>query len=382
MTATNPTPTATEPQGYTAARAPAPRKTSGAQQSTKRALDPYSPAPLYLMGGLIAAGALVAFWSGATDLGAAGLRPALMMLALEGAATIVGGFVGFLFGLPRFDYAAREAAAATAAAPAARAAGPSAGAGAVAATQATAGKTPVRYRPNANLDEIADWLTKIIVGIGLTQLLNIGPNLRNMAAYIVKECGTGCPSQPLVASVIVFATVAGLLFGYLWTRLRYVKLAAATDVDTTETLKQMDADLVKEFGVGGKRSDAGVGADNVIAVASEDPNKGNFGGHAVANGRALRATIEPSELGEGLYRVQLTVSSTDARKPLRGTVTFYLHPTFKPDIVTRDVVDGVASLALVAYGVFTVGARADGGKTELELDLDQHPDATPDFRSR
>jgi prokaryotic YEATS domain len=382
MTATNPTPTATEPQGYTAAREPAPRKTSGAQTSSKRSLDPYSPAPLYVMGGLIAAGALVAFWSGATDLRTAGLRPALMMLALQGAATLVGGFVGFLFGLPRFDYAAREAAAATPAAPATRATAPAA-AGAVAATQATAGKTPVRYRPNANLDEIADWLTKIIVGIGLTQLLNIGPNLRNMAAYIVKECGTGCPSQPLVASVIVFATVAGLLFGYLWTRLRYVKLAAATDVDTTETLKQMDADLVKEFGVGGmKRSEAAVGADDVIAEASEDPNKGNFGGHAVANGRALRAIIEPSELGEGLYRIQLAVSSTDARKPLRGTVTFYLHPTFKPDIVKRDVVDGVASLAIVAYGAFTVGARADGGKTELELDLEQHPDATPDFRSR
>ena len=348
----------------------------GGTTSQRPSNEPLPNAPLYVMGALMAAGAIVAFSSGIAGTGG-GIRPALLMLGLIGATALVGGFVGFLFGLPRFDYAAREAAARSPS----TADSPVAG---VPTAAAAPGDAPVHYKPNANLDEIADWLTKIIVGLGLTQLLNVGPALRSVSAYVVTECGQGCPPQPLVGAMIVYGALAGLLFGYLWTRLRYVKLAAVTDIEATDILRSFDYKAAAEFGVGGiKGLDVQVDATGkTVSSSLDDPNKGNFGGQAINNDRALRATIDPSELGAGLYRVVLTVTSTDIRKPLRGRVTFYLHPTFQPDVVERDVVNGVATLGLVAYGAFTVGARADGGKTELELDLAQHPDATPDFRSR
>src|ERR1051326_5588430 len=72
--------------------------------------DPSQSTPLFVVGALMIAGAAAAFSSGIAGTGG-GIRPALLMLVLTGATSLVGGFVGFLFGLPRFDYAAREAAA-------------------------------------------------------------------------------------------------------------------------------------------------------------------------------------------------------------------------------------------------------------------------------
>jgi pYEATS domain-containing protein involved in immunity len=344
--------------------------------------EPASTVALYVVSVLVAVDAIAALWSGSAGAQGSGIRPGLLMLAVSGAATVVGGFVGFLFGIPRFDYAAREAAAASAAATSA--APGTTGMSSGSTPQTTGTRAPVRYKPSANLDEIADWLTKIIVGLGLTQLVNVGPGLASISTYVVRECGIGCPSPSMVAAVIVFGAFAGLLFGYLWTRLHYVKLAAAADVETTQTLRQLDEQAARTIGVGGRKKStqpAGV-APAIAGLAGDDPNKGLFGGSPVANDRALRAVIEPSELGTGLYRIVLTVSSTTPTKPLSGKVTFHLHPTFGQPVVEREVVNGVASLVLVAYGAFTVGAVSDGGQTRLELDLAQNPDATEDFRSR
>ena len=145
--------------------------------------------PLDAVAGLIAVGAIAALWSGAAGAQQSGLRPALLMLAVCGASAVLGGFVGFLFGIPRFDYAAREAAAAstTAARPGATAI--AATSAATAGAQGATARAPTRYKPSANLDEIADWLTKIIVGLGLTQLLNVGTGLASIESYVVQECG-------------------------------------------------------------------------------------------------------------------------------------------------------------------------------------------------
>jgi len=113
----------------------------------------------------------------------------------------------------------------------------------------------------------------------------------------------------------------------------------------------------------------------------DDPWKGQFGKEE-ANHRRLEATVTASDDPVTPYRVELRVRSTDPRsQPLRGSVQFFLHPTFGND---RPVVtvgpSGEARLTLRAWGAFTVGAVADGGKTRLELDLSRLPDAPQGFR--
>lgn len=113
-----------------------------------------------------------------------------------------------------------------------------------------------------------------------------------------------------------------------------------------------------------------------------DPHKGSWGGRAERNGRRLTAQVLPTAHSE-LYLVVLTVEATQPRrKPLKGTVTFHLHPTFVPDEETIPVEDGKAVYQAYAYGAFTVGVSADKGQTKLELDLSELESAPIEFRER
>ena len=71
-------------------------------------------------------------------------------------------FLGFLFGLPKTAPPAGAFGAAPTTGSAAAPQGPSSG---------------QRYRPNTNLQEVSDWLTKIVVGVGLTQVANLNTYL-------------------------------------------------------------------------------------------------------------------------------------------------------------------------------------------------------------
>jgi hypothetical protein len=101
----------------------------------------------------------------------------------------------------------------------------------------------------------------------------------------------------------------------------------------------------------------------------DDPRKGMFGGQAVARGRRLSATVEQVDGRRDWFTVMLRVSTENDAPPLKGKVKFYLHHTFDQPVVDVTAQNGEATLTATCYGAFTVGAVADGGKTELELDL-------------
>jgi hypothetical protein len=116
-------------------------------------------------------------------------------------------------------------------------------------------------------------------------------------------------------------------------------------------------------------------------TGNTDPNKGQFGGKPEANGRVLEAKIEPAAgRDSAACNIFLTVRSTNKERPLTGTVTFHLHPTFGARRKYQvHVVDGVARDKITSWGVFTVGADADDGKTRLELDLSDVQGGTKKF---
>lgn len=79
-------------------------------------------------------------------------------------------------------------------------------------------------RVNTNLEQISDWLTKIIVGLGLVQLRRI-PDYLGRAAEWMAQSFTPIDGAKLsqIASVsnsiIIFFSIVGFLAGYLTTRL-------------------------------------------------------------------------------------------------------------------------------------------------------------------
>jgi len=86
--------------------------------------------------------------------------------------------------------------------------------------------------PRTNLEEIADWLTKIILGAGLVGLTNLPPLIGQFARYMAEALGEfsyvasksnpGQPDKlvnaPITLAVMAFFSTCGLLYGYLWTR--------------------------------------------------------------------------------------------------------------------------------------------------------------------
>jgi hypothetical protein len=144
------------------------------------------------------------------------------------------------------------------------------------------------------------------------------------------------------------------------------------DIKLREVEKKADA--AKDaalLGTGGKTlpSKAEIESLQKEGIVVDDPQKRRWGGKSSCNGRILTAAIEKIP-GENFFRrVVLRVRSTDRTKPLSGKVTFHLHPTFKRSVLDVPVVEGVAEISLVAWGAFTIGAEADNGQTQLELDL-------------
>jgi hypothetical protein len=130
------------------------------------------------------------------------------------AALLVGCLVGFLFGIPRVvsdpsnqqppppDPAGRQAAAAS--------------------------KEAARYRPSTNLDEVSDWLTKLLLGAGLVQLGRLGRPTGHLIDTVAQGLQPAtASSQPrgvphvVGGSLVLLYLVIGFLDGYVLTTLWY-----------------------------------------------------------------------------------------------------------------------------------------------------------------
>jgi hypothetical protein len=122
--------------------------------------------------------------------------------ALVGAAFIsIGALLGFIFGIPRVPKIAVPLP-------------PPAGTSSTSADATMLADR--RLTPNTNLEDISDWLTKILVGAGLAQLAVLPGQLKRLAEFFHA-------SMPLTAEaalmIILNFFVLGFMGSYLLTRL-------------------------------------------------------------------------------------------------------------------------------------------------------------------
>jgi len=92
-----------------------------------------------------------------------------------------------------------------------------------------------RPRVNDNLEQISDWLTKIVVGLGLVELRNIPDYLDKMAVAFVDDLGWPCNRSYAVAFIVYFAIV-GFIHGVLTTRLFLSLAIARADWEVNEKM--------------------------------------------------------------------------------------------------------------------------------------------------
>ncbi len=146
-------------------------------------------------------------------------------LMTGGAALVVGGLLGFLFGVPH----SREAESAQPP----REPRPGSGQDQDAGSKL---KPATNYRPNTSLEQISDWLTKILVGVGLVQIKSIGPTLTSMARYVAGGLASGAqnppgPAEAFAFGTIIYFSVSGFVFGFLWSRLYLRRWFQEADVE-------------------------------------------------------------------------------------------------------------------------------------------------------
>jgi hypothetical protein len=125
-------------------------------------------------------------------------------LLVAGASAMAGGLLGFLFGIPRSLQTGNGVAAQSEQ---------------TGNRAAAANEQAVTYRANTNLEQISDWLTKILVGVGLTQLTAIPEKLKSLAVFLSPGFSSVQHPDVMAMVVVIYFTISGFLFGYLWTRL-------------------------------------------------------------------------------------------------------------------------------------------------------------------
>ena len=150
-------------------------------------------------------------------------------------ATCVGAIVGFLFGIPRpLSESGPGAASAAAASSAANQATTTEGTGSAAAPSPGSPPTPPpRAQPgwyaNTNLTQVSDWLTKIIVGVGLVEATRVGGVAKRINDYVDPALFDGKLGTSLVMPVLMLIGLfVGFMYCYLFTQLFLAALMAQT----------------------------------------------------------------------------------------------------------------------------------------------------------
>ncbi|WP_067897282.1 hypothetical protein [Nocardia vaccinii] len=123
------------------------------------------------------------------------------------ASFFVGGFFGFIFGVPRT--------------------------GAM-----TEGRDPVL--PNTNLEQISDWLTKVLVGATLANMNEIPSGGDSIFTAMGQALGTGASGKAFASGLTIFAAVLGFMSSWLATRGLMGRVLLAADLGGQPRGRQRD----------------------------------------------------------------------------------------------------------------------------------------------
>ena len=122
---------------------------------------------------------------------------AILFMVASSSYTI-GNVLGFLFGIPKTIQSQRDS---------------------------VSMEKDTTYQVNTSLEQISDWLTKMIVGAGLVEFKNIVTFIRDISKEISSGIGTD-NAQPIIISSIICFMIIGFFVTYLSTRL-YIANALA-----------------------------------------------------------------------------------------------------------------------------------------------------------
>jgi hypothetical protein len=158
-------------------------------------------------------------------------------LLTAGASLGAGGFVGFLFGVPKSTQPAADN-------------GGSKPSGSASESNSKDDKndgTKPAYGGNTNLEQISDWLTKTIVGVSLVEFHKLPPYLGKLSEYVAAGLdGDPLTTKAIALVIMVYFASTGFLVGYLWTRIYLTRAfndsTVSKRLDDLENQVQLDTE--------------------------------------------------------------------------------------------------------------------------------------------
>ena len=177
----------------------------------------YKNARRLLIGGMVVGFALPVAFSLQSSTPSQVLSTATVGLAIVVASLAIGGLIGFVFGIPRLLQAESTPP----------------GPGAQGEPEHPGRRAP--YAGNTSLEQISDWLTKIIVGVGLTQLANVPAALASLGQTLAGGLGNLPGAAVFGAGLVVYAVLDGFFLSYFWTRLYLPSLFVESDLSALLT---------------------------------------------------------------------------------------------------------------------------------------------------
>lgn len=156
------------------------------------------------------------------------------LFVLFAAAFAVGGILGFLFGLPRGRLSDELAS-------------PSDNRPTGSSGRATLASA--HYLASSNLNKVSDWLTTIVIGLGLVNLGNALPAMKSLAQALEAPLGGAPYAGALGLATMITALIGGFLVLYLYTTIRVRQLLEESerqsdDVPELENKSLADAQKV------------------------------------------------------------------------------------------------------------------------------------------
>lgn len=292
------------------------------------------------------------------------------------ASFSVGGLLGLLFGAPSVGGAPGQAGGST----------------------STPGPQTSGIRPNTSLERIADWLTTMIVGLGLVNLSAIWEKTSEASVWLTREIAADphtLNGTPGIAIALSFS-FAGFLLMYLWS-LRFLPselrqsyqlqaLASAISKINRKLLNFRVPPEALDRQIEGMKAE-GVDAATLDDVqrlyqsaSSVDYDAAQDFGPIAAQGYAL--SVKVTEIGGGYWSFVATLSSPGSAS---GKIFWLLHNTFSPDVVsTCPIKPGGTTYENTANEPFWIGVvvpQAGGAAIRLGFDLAKAEGADEKFRN-
>jgi hypothetical protein len=240
---------------------------------------------------------------------------ASLVIAL--AALMAGCVIGFLFGIPKTLQGSDQS------------------------------NRAVRYLANTNLEQISDWLTKIIVGVGLVELRSLPGYLDATNTYLAPALARGEPAPiAIVGAILTYWCLFGFLVGYVGTRLLLPKALRASE---SEALKEAVREVATEVSYESRMITALYregGYEDAIQIADEYRNQHGEPANdrmwlyqACAWGQKLQnmraAGADPAEIerarGNALEAARRAVRSNESNKALLRALSDPEKHNYPPD---------------------------------------------------